>query len=102
MLLRASKIRYNHTAPSLRGFLPGKPATSSADNEITDASSTSSDKRQQFIREYFDNVYSDKVLADFERLLIQFQADNGSLPKFAQAVFVCEHMTRTDAGANDA
>ncbi|KAK1934141.1 hypothetical protein P3T76_011344 [Phytophthora citrophthora] len=42
------------------------------------------DKRQRFIRDYFDNVFSDEKHEEFERLLIQFQADNYLPDRFVE------------------
>ncbi|POM61563.1 hypothetical protein PHPALM_29402 [Phytophthora palmivora] len=56
----------------LRGFVQ----STRSEHSVEDVSSTSSVKRQRYIREYFDNVFTDEELEDFHRLLIQFQADN--------------------------
>lgn len=45
-------------------------------NERVETSTTSSDKRQRYIREYFDNLFTEEKQEEFERLLVQFQADN--------------------------
>ncbi|KAG3026346.1 hypothetical protein PC128_g7711 [Phytophthora cactorum] len=37
---------------------------------VEDTSSTSSDKRQRLIREYFDNVFSEDELEELEHLLV--------------------------------
>ncbi|POM67214.1 Hypothetical protein PHPALM_16826 [Phytophthora palmivora] len=56
----------------LRGFVQ----STRSEHSVEDVSSTSSVKRQRYMREYFDNVFTDEELKDFHRLLIQFQADN--------------------------
>ncbi|KAG3022179.1 hypothetical protein PC123_g4515 [Phytophthora cactorum] len=48
----------------------------SASRFSEEVSSASSDKRQRGIREYFNNVFSMEEQEEFERLLIQLQADN--------------------------
>ncbi|KUF94009.1 E3 ubiquitin-protein ligase [Phytophthora nicotianae] len=54
------------------------------ENQREVASSASSDKRQRFIREYFYTVFTEDKHEEFERLLIQFQADNCLLVRFIE------------------
>lgn len=48
------------------------------------ASSTSTDKRQRGIREFFNSVYTGEEQEEFELLLIQFQADNSLPDRFVE------------------
>lgn len=53
-------------------------------NERVETSTTSSDKRQRYIREYFDNLFTEEKQEEFERLLVQFQADNCLPDRFVE------------------
>ncbi|ETM98511.1 hypothetical protein PPTG_24605 [Phytophthora nicotianae INRA-310] len=66
----------------LRVFLQKNAAQPST--VVEEALSTSSNKRQRLIREHFDNVFSEDELEEFERLLIQFQADNCLPDRFVE------------------
>ncbi|KAG6941968.1 hypothetical protein JG688_00018380 [Phytophthora aleatoria] len=65
------------------GFLQQKAARPRSDT-IEETSSSTSDKRQRIIREYFDSVFSDEALEEFERLLTHFQADNNLPDRFIE------------------
>ncbi|KAG6960245.1 hypothetical protein JG688_00009688 [Phytophthora aleatoria] len=56
------------TQTLLCAFLQQNAARSGS--AVEDTSSTSSDKRQRLIREYFDNVFSEDELEELERLLV--------------------------------
>ncbi|GMF30916.1 unnamed protein product [Phytophthora fragariaefolia] len=62
----------------MRSATKTRPRTNDGDDSVSTAgvSTTSSHKRQRYIREVFDNVFAEDDLAEFERLLIHFQADN--------------------------
>ncbi|KAK1929712.1 hypothetical protein P3T76_003565 [Phytophthora citrophthora] len=79
--LARGNVRPPQVPPRVLSGFTRKHVTS---NPSEDASSTTTDKRQRFIRDYFDNVFSDEKHEEFERLLIQFQADNCLPDRFVE------------------
>ncbi|ETL32929.1 hypothetical protein L916_14553 [Phytophthora nicotianae] len=53
-------------------------------SEREETSTTSSDKRQRYIRVYYDNIFTKEKQEELERLLVQFQADNCLPDRFVE------------------